>query len=272
VFAGCLKKESFQQFETLDDQQNIHPLRVDVTSDADVKEMSHQVKAWLDDSNTQKMRVLHALVNNAGIRFGGDIDWFELKAFQRTMDVNYFGIVRCCKALLPILKEQSRCGTHKSSRIINLASCAGLVAAGTGLGLYSPSKHAAVSFSSILRREIKSFNIQVTTVNPSFHGIDIVHNSNKVITDTWNKLSKEKREEFGEDYFEKIRFWEVEMPNRLAWKMDVVVDQMLKCLKKKSAPPELLVGADARFVIPCMRILPAWALDLCCKPRPVLRL
>lgn len=226
VFAGCLKKESFQQFETLDDQQNIRPLRVDVTSDTDVKEMADQVKSWLADLKAKKKRVLHALVNNAGIGFGGDIDWFELEAFQKTMDgtfdtkgfrqgrtrllqtdtyshiffllVNYFGIIRCCKALLPILKEQSVGGTHKSSRIINLASCAGLVAGGTGLGLYSPSKHAAFSFSSILRREIKSFNIQVTTVNPSFHGTDIVHNSNKAITDSWNKLSKEKRDDFGE--------------------------------------------------------------------------
>jgi hypothetical protein len=43
------------------------------------------------------------------------------------MDVNYFGQLRCCKAFLPILKDQAVCGKHKGTCILNMTSIAGLI-------------------------------------------------------------------------------------------------------------------------------------------------
>jgi hypothetical protein len=85
VFAGCLQKESFDQFEVKGSL--ITPLVLDVTSDADVKAAATQVSNWINNPEKKgNKRVLHALVNNAGIGHTSPFDWLELSDYQRVMD------------------------------------------------------------------------------------------------------------------------------------------------------------------------------------------
>jgi hypothetical protein len=60
---------------------------------------------------------------------------------------------------------------------------------------------------------------------------------------------------------DRFKFLAVDIPHLFTWDMDVVVDQVIKCLATKYAPPELLIGSDARFSLPLLRMLPAWCLD-----------
>lgn len=84
VFAGCLLKESFGQFENC---TAIKPIQMNVCNDNDVQEVVKQVVTWLDGGGEKKkQRVLHALINNAGIGDGGLIDWLDISVFQRNMD------------------------------------------------------------------------------------------------------------------------------------------------------------------------------------------
>ena len=83
VFAGCRLKESFQDFA---DHAHIHPVMMDVTSDTDVDQVVTQVQAWLNDEESTKQRVLHGLINNAGIFLGLDADLTELSMYQKVMD------------------------------------------------------------------------------------------------------------------------------------------------------------------------------------------
>jgi 3-hydroxybutyrate dehydrogenase len=94
VFAGCLKKESLQQFV---DHKRIHPIVMDVTSDKDVQSTVDQVRTWLTESVVpeQKNRVLHGLVCNAGILLGGELDLTELLTYQKVMDGTYLFLLRC---------------------------------------------------------------------------------------------------------------------------------------------------------------------------------
>ena len=46
------------------------------------------------------------------------------------------------------------------------------------------------------------------------------------------------------------------------WKVDNVVRSILEQLKARHIPPEVLIGMDARFVIPITRMVPAWTLDI----------
>jgi NAD(P)-dependent dehydrogenase (short-subunit alcohol dehydrogenase family) len=61
-------------------------------------------------------------------------------------------------------------------------------------GLYG-LQHAANAFSSVLRLELKCFGIQVTTVNPSFHGTPLVHSMGDDTSKLWEKLDPTKKEE-----------------------------------------------------------------------------
>ena len=56
------------------------------------------------------------------------------------------------------------------------------------------------------------------------------------------------------------------------WRMDVVVDELMKALTAQRVPAEVMVGADAKFVISFFRMLPHWVVDLLLRyhlPRPV---
>jgi short chain dehydrogenase len=115
VFAGCLSKNSFEQFQVKSAGGRIIPMIMDVTNDADVQRAVDQVSKWLDDESsktkkknkTSKKRLLHALINNAGITKVGLFDWIEVEDYRRVMEVNFFGVLRTCKAILPLLKKQS---------------------------------------------------------------------------------------------------------------------------------------------------------------------
>jgi NAD(P)-dependent dehydrogenase (short-subunit alcohol dehydrogenase family) len=108
------------------------------------------------------------------------------------------GMVRCCKAFFPILKDQAIKQTYTDMRIFNLTSMAGIVVGGIGFSAYAASKHAANAFSTILRLELKEFGIQVTTINPSFHGTPLVNTMGDKASKQWETLDSAKKEEYGE--------------------------------------------------------------------------
>lgn len=96
VFAGCLSATSFDQFATTD----IIPIVMNVTKDDDVREAVERVQKWTQAPD-KKMRVLHALCNNAGILVPGFVDWNDLSAVQKTMDGTFIAVrgVAVCRLL-----------------------------------------------------------------------------------------------------------------------------------------------------------------------------
>ena len=90
VFAGCLQPG--QSWEGLIPDRII-PVAMDVTSDNQVQDVVAKVQAWLNDDDgankkgsVEKKRVMHALINNAGVGTGGFVDWTELSDFQFCID------------------------------------------------------------------------------------------------------------------------------------------------------------------------------------------
>ena len=43
--------------------------------------------------------------------------------------------------------------------------------------------------------------------------------------------------------------------------MDVVVQQVLQCLRRKDIPPEMIVGTDAKYVLMLLRMMPYNIID-----------
>jgi hypothetical protein len=86
VFAGCLKKESTNQYEGL---PLVIPMVLDVTSDKQVTEAFTSVENWLNEPSAKQKRYLHALVNNAGIGVCGYIDWINVSDYQLCMEGEY---------------------------------------------------------------------------------------------------------------------------------------------------------------------------------------
>ena len=213
VFCGCLKKDSFRYYE---DNERAIPLKLDVTSDEDFKEVFKTISGWLSVKNEKKSggakrsamggrkRYLHALINNSGIvGCGSPCDWKEVSEFKRIMEVNYFGTVRGVKSFLPIFKQQAIERTHCDARIINIISTAGFFAGGGFAGAYESSKHAVNAFTECLRMELRVFGVKVLGIYPSFHDTNMTHKETCLsgVDSIWADLTPARKEEYGQGMY-----------------------------------------------------------------------
>jgi NAD(P)-dependent dehydrogenase (short-subunit alcohol dehydrogenase family) len=127
-------------------------LTLDVDSDASV---AAAVKSVIDARGR-----IDALINNAGIGLMASIEHMPLDQFRQVFETNYFGVLRCIKAVLPYMRAQ------QSGRIVNMSSVAGRIAS-AGHGAYASSKFALEAISESLAAEVRPFNIRVHVVEPA---------------------------------------------------------------------------------------------------------
>ncbi len=148
VLKSKLKEESL----------NITFTAMDVDSDASVK--------YAFDSILQENGAVDVLVNNAGIERHGSVEELTITDFKSVMETNYFGALRCIKAVLPSMREQ------RNGCIINITSVSGKVST-SPLGAYAASKFALEAISEALAMEVKTFNIRVAIVEPGIIDTDM---------------------------------------------------------------------------------------------------
>ena len=134
-----------------DENLPISIMAMDVDSDESVEQC---IAAIIKDNGP-----VDVLVNNAGIERHGSVEDLAMSDFRAVMETNYFGVLRCIKALLPEMRK------NRSGCIINIASVASHVAC-IPLAAYSPSKFALEALSEALAGEVKPFNIRVALVEP----------------------------------------------------------------------------------------------------------
>jgi short-subunit dehydrogenase len=110
------------------------------------------------------------LVNNAGVAVGGTFEETSETDFEWLFSINFWGVVRMTRALLPLL--------HKSddARIVNISSLFGLIAP-PGQTAYAASKFAVRAFSESLRHELAVTRIGLTVVHPGGVATSIAKNS-----------------------------------------------------------------------------------------------
>ena len=101
------------------------------------------------------------LVNNAGVASAGnrspsgdrEIDW------DTTFNVNVKGVVHCCNAITPHMKER------RYGKIVSISSMSGHAPRRLG-GAYAASKAAVLRYSKGLADELAPFNINVNAICP----------------------------------------------------------------------------------------------------------
>jgi NAD(P)-dependent dehydrogenase (short-subunit alcohol dehydrogenase family) len=111
---------------------------------------------------------IDVLVNNAGIERNGAIEDVPLSAFREVMETNYFGALRCIKAVVPHMRER------RSGCIVNVSSVAGQVTT-SPLGPYAATKHALEAISEALAQELRAFNVRVAILQPGIIETPMTH-------------------------------------------------------------------------------------------------
>jgi NAD(P)-dependent dehydrogenase (short-subunit alcohol dehydrogenase family) len=139
VHAGSIYSESF------------HMIQMDVNVDRSVQRGIEHV--WEREGR------LDVVVNNAGFGIAGSIEDTTTEEAKAQFETNFFGALRVCRAVLPIMRAQ------RAGHIVNISSMAGL--AGVPFqGLYSASKFALEGLSEALRLELRPFGIRVVLIEP----------------------------------------------------------------------------------------------------------
>ncbi|WP_276354319.1 SDR family NAD(P)-dependent oxidoreductase [Cohnella caldifontis] len=127
----------------------VYPL--DVTDSAQAEDIASRVY--------ERYGRIDILLNNAG--YGEFVPFrdADLEHFRSMMDVNYLGVVRCIKAVLPYMERAG------SGHIVNVASLAGKIGSAKSSG-YAATKHAVLGLTESLRQELRPSGILVSAVNP----------------------------------------------------------------------------------------------------------
>ena len=123
----------------------------DVTDDASVRAAIDQVAGELGG--------LDILVNCAGIGAQGDVTANDDEEWLRVLQVNLMGVVRCCRAALPYLRQS------RAPAIVNTGS----VAATAGLPdrvLYSATKGAVLAATRAMAADHIRDGIRINCVHP----------------------------------------------------------------------------------------------------------
>jgi 3-oxoacyl-[acyl-carrier protein] reductase len=124
----------------------------DVSNVADVERVVAQA--------LQQFSHVHILVNNAGV-YGPkgpieDVDWAE---WVKAIEINLFGSILMCRALLPHFK------TQRYGKIIQLSG-GGATSPLPNLSAYAASKAAIVRFAETLAEEVRADQIDVNSIAP----------------------------------------------------------------------------------------------------------
>lgn len=133
-----------------------HAIVMDVTDNASID----ATKAYIHS----EFGPIDALINNAGVVFGGTFEDVPLAQHINTFQINTLGMMSTCHAFFNDLIASRR------GHLVNVASASAFVGLPFGSS-YAASKWAVVGFSESLRLELKERgidNVSVTTVCPSY--------------------------------------------------------------------------------------------------------
>ncbi|WP_075343944.1 SDR family oxidoreductase [Tenacibaculum agarivorans] len=158
-----LKKANTLQEEAKKRNLSIEILRLDVTDNDSI------LKA-IDLIIAQDGKI-DILLNNAGAGFAKTLEQTSQEEIDWVTDVNYTGVIRTTKAVLPFMREK------KAGHIINVTSIGGLVGQPFN-ELYCGAKFAVEGFTEALASYISpTFNINFSLVEPGGITTEFMNNA-----------------------------------------------------------------------------------------------
>jgi NAD(P)-dependent dehydrogenase (short-subunit alcohol dehydrogenase family) len=138
----------------------------------------------------EKFGPLHTLVLNAGI-YGpmGPTESVNLEEWRRAMDVNLYGVLLPCRAIIPHFKKSGR------GKIIILSG-GGATNPLPNISAYAASKAAVVRLMETLAEELKKIHVDVNAIAPGALATRLV-----------DEVLAAGPEKVGAAFYEKNRLW-----------------------------------------------------------------
>lgn len=201
--------------------KGVNYLKLDVTSDNESRKAVLKV--------IKKEKIIHVLINCAGVAISGPTLNYTANDLLKLMDVNVGGAFRLMKYLSP----------YKPRLIVNVTSLNSFLSL-PNYGLYAASKFALDALGTAIRYEL-SPSTKVVNVAP---GALLNENS------TAKMSHKPVREKFP--------LLNLIIP---LTKMKTVANEVIKLIGKKDVPARVCVGRDAKIISFMQKVLPGCVID-----------
>ena len=248
VLAGVRDVDAGERLAAEAPAGRVQPLILDVTDFQQIKEAAGRVSELGGGGESSPGR-LDALVNNAGIGFGGPLELIHPDDLRKQFDVNVLGQIAVTQALLPALRA-----AH--GRIVFLSSVGGRVAMAF-TAPYAASKHAIEAIGDALRVELATSNVQVALVEPG-----------SVATPIWDKsreagrqltVPPSLRKEYG--HVPAAMDKTLQDTAKRGVPADHVAQTIERALGARRMKSRYVIGRDARAMMIARRLLPDHVFD-----------
>ena len=211
------------------DKENFEKLKPG-SAHAYLMDVTHEDQVLTAVQNAEReVGPIDVLINNAGYGQEGTIEESSLQHLRDQFEVNVFGVVSVIKAVLPLMRAR------RAGHIINVTSMGGLMTI-PGVGFYHGSKFALEGITGSLAKEVKSFGIFVTALEPGQFRTD------------WAGRSMVRAPRSISDYdelFGPIRAAREAKSGKQAGDPYKAGLAVLKLIASPNPPTHLLLGADA---------------------------
>ena len=152
----------------------VHAQAQDLTKPDAIKSFVNGAKAVLGR--------IDILVNNVGGGITKPFDELSQKDWQEAFEKNLWVAVRCCRAVLPVMKKQD------GGKIINLAALSGKIPRRGQIGS-NVAKAALINLTESLAVELGGYGIRVNAICPA-----------AIFTERWEERIRKMAQEKGQDY------------------------------------------------------------------------
>ena len=252
VLAGVRRKEDGERLAGEAPAGRIEPVLLDVTDLEQIRLVAARVSELGGGGESSPGR-LDALVNNAGIGFGGPLELISPVDLRTQFDVNVLGQVAVTQALLPALRA-----AH--GRLLFVSSVGGRVAMAF-TAPYAASKYALEAIGDALRVELSTSNVQVSLIEPG-----------SVATPIWEKTREVEENltipaglqaEYG--HVPAAMKKTIESTASRGVPPEQVAETIEQALTAKRMKARYVIGRDARAMIAMRRLLPDHVFDRVAK-------
>ena len=183
--------------------------------------------------------------NNAGVTVDSSFEDLSQNDWDWVMNINLQGVINSSRAFLPHLRQRPE------AALINTSSIFGMIVV-ERQSVYHTAKFAVRGFTESLVKEMKGGSVQIHCVHPGHIGTNILGNArinkSEESANAFQRLMG-KLAGIGDDQEAMAAFFEQNgmHPSRAA---QIMLNGVLK------NRPRILVGADAKLMDLCQRLMP----------------
>jgi len=215
----------YKEVEEFKRYSNIYTYGLDVTSTENIEVAKQQI--------LKNHKQIDTIINNAGVGYRSFVELSEDEKINMIVNVNWLGVVKICRAFIPVLRDQ------RFGQIINITSIAGLVNLPLG-NFYHSTKQAVESFSECMAYELYPFNISVATVQ--FGNAPTSFQKNVAICQQTEICSYNNLMNRISTLLEKKSSENKELPEKIVEKLYQIAENPNRCFRRYT------IGFDANFM------------------------